>query len=173
MFANSRRLARISTALMLLVLMSALSAVAVQAAEEQHTSKNISLAKDLQASAAQLLDKKVLLLYVSAPSCSYCERLEQQILDPLLVSGHYTDKLLLRKINWESDIEVINFAGVGQLPVDLLLDYEIIATPTLLLLDKNGRQLAQPIVGYNGSDYYWHYLDLAIDESIAILAGAD
>ena len=120
-----------------LLLMFTLSPLAVvHGAEEQHNSKYISLAKDLQASAAQLQQKKVFLLYVSAPSCSYCERLEQQILEPLLISGQYTNKLLLRKINWQSKIEVTNFAGVAQLPVDLLSDYKIIATPTLLLLDK-------------------------------------
>ena len=164
-----RGLARVSMALSLLFLLALLPPAVVHAAEEQHNSKYISLAKDLQASAAQLPQKKVFLLYVSAPGCSYCERLEQQILEPLLVSGNYADKLLLRKINWESELEVANFSGEPQLPVDLLLDYKIIATPTLLLLDKNGRQLAEPIVGYNGSDYYWYYLDLAIEQSIAAL----
>lgn len=105
-----------------------------------------------------------ILLYVSLPNCSYCAQLEEDIIRPMIASGDYKDKVIIRKINWQSSLPIIDFNGNKQLPVDFLLGYQIKVTPTLLFLQQNGVESVPAIVGYQDNGFYWYYLDKAIDE---------
>ena len=108
---------------------------------------------------------RVILLYVSSPDCAFCARLEEEVIGPLIKSGEYNNKIILRNMIWESSVPVINFSGEKQLPVDFLLAYKIVATPTLLFLNGDGTEVAKGITGYQGDDFYWYYLDLAIEQA--------
>jgi len=107
-----------------------------------------------------------IMVYVSAPDCPYCTRLEEEVIKPLLRSGDYTNKLILRNMNWDSSVPVVDFQGVPQEPGDFLLKYNIIATPTLLFLNSDGSEAAKRITGYQGSDFFWYYLDRAIQRAL-------
>jgi len=108
---------------------------------------------------------RVIILYVSSSDCVYCVRLEEDIIQPLIISGDYDDKVLLRKVSWESSNPLINFSGVKQIPADFLLKYKIIATPTLLFLKGDGTEASKRITGYHGDFFFWDYLDKAIDSA--------
>ena len=43
--------------------------------------------------------------------------------------------------------------------------YQIFATPTLLILDMHGKQLANPIVGYDSKEQYQALLKSRLDET--------
>jgi len=107
-----------------------------------------------------------IMVYVSAPDCPYCVRLEEEVILPLLRSGDYSNKLILRNINWDSSLPVIDFDGIAKEPGDLLLKYNIIATPTLLFLNSDGTEASKRITGYQGDDFFWYYLDRAIERSL-------
>lgn len=108
---------------------------------------------------------KVIILYVSSPFCRFCKKLEKEILIPLLKSGDYRDKALLRKFIIDSKQPIINFNKQSQSPKSLMREYNVTITPTLLFLDKNGNQLSESIVGYSNDEFYWYYLDMAIEKS--------
>jgi len=108
---------------------------------------------------------KVIILYVSSPFCPFCKKLEEEILTPMLKSGDYADKVLLRKFTIDSKQLITNFQGKSQRPKSLMKEYKVKVTPTLLFLDKNGKQLSDAIVGYSNDEFFWYYLDTAIDES--------
>ena len=109
--------------------------------------------------------KKVILLYVSAPLCAFCKNLEKDVLVPLIHSGEYEDKIILRKINWRAIEEVVDFDGIKKSPAEILKRYDIKITPTLLFLNSKGEQINQRLLGYRGGEFYWYYLDVAIDKA--------
>lgn len=112
---------------------------------------------------------KPIFLYVSSKSCVYCKRLEKDIIGPMLNSGEYEKKIIMRKITLEDNDPIIDFSGQRVLPADFLVDYQINATPTLLFLDHQGKQITKRIEGYLSDDLFWYYLDKSIDQSVAKL----
>ena len=113
----------------------------------------------------QKQNNAVILLYVSAPECPYCKKLEKEVLTPLTKSNDYTDKVILREITWRSSESIINFKGQADTPRNLLKSYDIKVTPTLLFLDAYGKELSPSIVGYSSNEFFWYYLDAAIRKS--------
>jgi thioredoxin-related protein len=109
--------------------------------------------------------KRVILLYVSAPHCAFCKKLEKEIIYPLLKSGEYKNKIILRKINWRGNDDILNFNGESLKPSQLLEQYQIRITPTLLFLGANGKELHKRLLGYRGGEFYWYYFDAAIGKS--------
>ncbi len=114
---------------------------------------------------ADQTQNKVIILYVSSPFCRYCRKLEKEILHPMIKSGDFVEKSLLRKFVIDSKISILNFKGKKQLPKSLMEEYKVKITPTLLFLDKNGNQLSEAIVGFSNDEFYWYYLDTAIERS--------
>jgi len=113
--------------------------------------------------------QRPIFLYVSAIGCPYCRRLEKDILGPMLKSGEYNNRLLLRKILWEGTDTLYDYNGKEILPEEFLLKYNIMATPTILFLDKNGKEIAKRITGYRTPDLYWYYLDASVDKAVEVL----
>ncbi len=126
----------------------------------------IPLASDFQSDRLDQQDsKRVILLYVSAPRCAFCKKLEKEIIFPLLKSGEYKDKIILRKIDWHGNEKILDFNGEAIKPSQLLEQYQIRITPTLLFLGANGKELHKRLLGYRGGEFYWYYFDAAINKS--------
>ena len=114
-----------------------------------------------------------ILLYFSAPDCRYCMKLEEAVLKPMLRSGDYDGRVLLRKIDWRSTVQVSDFVGERIAFSDLAERYEVKVTPTLVFVDSSGREVARRILGFRSADFYWYYLDQRIKESrVAIKAAS-
>ncbi len=113
---------------------------------------------------------RIILLYVSAPHCAFCKKLEKEVLFPLIRSGEYQDKIILRKIDWTSSISIKNFSGKSMNPKAFLKNYNIQITPTLLFLDTNGNQVIDKLLGYRGGEFFWYYFDVAIEKANKRLA---
>ncbi len=116
-----------------------------------------SLAKDIQSRRAPLL------VIFSARDCEFCERLEQDHLLPMMSSGEYRDKVIIRKFMVDGISSVRDFAGHDVAPEAFADLYSVDVTPTLMVFDHRGRMLARKIVGYNGSEFFGVYLDNMID----------
>jgi thioredoxin-related protein len=127
----------------------------------------INLAEDGK---VQQHTNRSILLYVSAPHCVFCKKLEKEVLFPLIRSGEYQDKIILRKIDWTSSTPIKNFSGNSMIPKAFLKDYNIQITPTLLFLDANGNQIIERLLGYRGGEFFWYYFDVAIEKANKRLA---
>ncbi len=110
-----------------------------------------------------------ILLMFSADYCSYCERLEEEFLKPMLRSGDYDDKVLIRKFKIDGFGTVRDFDG-RQISVDAFTArYNVHVTPTVVFLDGSGAQLAPKRVGLSTPDFYGGYLDQSIDTALDVL----
>jgi len=131
---------------------------------------NIEEVGDFSALAEVSEQKRLpILLMFSASHCTYCVRLEEEFLKPMLRSGDYDDKVLIRKIRIDSYDKVRDFDG-KRIAVDEFTDrYNVYVTPTVAFLDSSGNQLAPKRVGLTTPEFYGGYLDQSIEVALDML----
>jgi len=103
------------------------------------------------------------MMYFAARSCDYCERLEANILKPMIMAGEDRGRVLINKVMLDGDTMVRDFKGASISTSDLAFFYGVKVTPTLVFTDQNGRAVTRNLVGYNGSDFFSAYMDEAIE----------
>ncbi len=137
------------------------------AAGELRSEVDIPLATDLQAVGLQAREARLpILLTFSAIVCEYCRQLEDQFLRPMLISGGYADRILIRKLLLDNGSRVIDFSGERIAATQLSDRYKVFVTPTILFLDGDGNELARRMVGINTPEMYGGYLDNCIDTAL-------
>ncbi len=110
-----------------------------------------------------------ILVVFASEDCVYCMILENEILKPMLISGDYDQKVIIRKILIDIPNSVQDFNGRSVTIDKLTSRYNIFVTPTVLFLDNNGKEISKRLIGINVVDYYALDVDNAIDKSIRIL----
>ncbi|ROR34397.1 thioredoxin family protein [Inmirania thermothiophila] len=130
----------------------------------------VAMLADLAADLAEArrLGAPVVLVFTS-PGCVYCMRLEAEQLVPMLLSGEYEGRILLRKIDITSGDPVVDAAGRRVPARAIAARYRVALTPTTLLLGPDGEPLGEPLLGYNG-EMFAYYLDKAIERGRARIA---
>lgn len=131
------------------------------------TSPQIPPARNLQADGADAEARRLpVLLYFSQTHCSFCRRMEEEVLLPMLRSGRYEDRILLREVAIDLERSLTGFDG-GTLDSRMLFHlYDGVVTPTLQFTDGRGRPLGEPLVGINTVELFGWYLDNAIDHAL-------
>ncbi len=134
----------------------------------------IVVARDLQALKSLAKEKNVpILLAISQDHCPFCHRLKDEILRPMLLSGEYGDKVIIRELLIAPDETLIDFAGVKRKSRDFAAGYQVWVTPTLLFLSPDGRELSARVLGINTIEMYAYYVDDGIDQALARQRGKD
>lgn len=127
----------------------------------------VPFATDLQQLRSQALSQELpILLTFTSVICSYCELLEQDFLQPMLLSGEYRDKVMIRKLELGPGASVTDFNGRKIMASELSSRYRVFVTPTLLFIDGNGKELAERMVGINTPELYGGYLDDCIETAL-------
>ena len=138
-----------------------LAAAALQAGDD------VPVASDLQQDAhAARQDRLPLMLVFSAITCSHCDELEEEFIRPMLLSGEYSDRILIRKLVLDNGSSLTDFAGQRRAVEEFAHSYGVYVTPTILFVDHTGRQLAERMVGINTIEMYGGYLDQCIDTAL-------
>lgn len=106
-----------------------------------------------------------LLLEFSSLSCSYCDLLEEEILKPILRNRSYDQRVRMRKVRLDSYRTLKDFDGRRTNGEKLAKRYRVFVTPTLLFVDRRGRELAERMVGVTTLELYGGYLDQALDQA--------
>jgi thioredoxin-related protein len=151
-----------SIAGLVLGLLSFFPAVTVTAAP----APKVAEVRDLSQAAALSRQQHVpLMLMFSAKGCSYCTVLEEDFLRPMLLSGDYTDKVLIRKVDVDAG-DLRDFDGTPITSAALAARYKVVVTPTLVFLDPQGHQLTRRMVGLSTPDMYGGYLDESINVAL-------
>ena len=118
----------------------------------------LPVAQDLvqDASAAQRQGMPLILL-VSLSGCPFCEEVRKLHLAPLAATG-----VVVRQIHLDRDAQLIDFKGKRTTQRRFVKTLALRVAPTVFFFDRNGRQIAEPIVGAIHEDFYQEYLDEAI-----------
>ena len=127
----------------------------------------VPVATDLQQLGSQAQSRQLpILLTFTSIICSYCELLEQDFLQPMLLSGEYREKVIIRKLELGPGASVTGFDGRKIMSSELSGRYRVFVTPTLLFVDGNGNELAERIVGINTPELFGGYLDECIETAL-------
>ena len=131
---------------------------------------HITELKDLQQEARQANKERLpILIMFSAEHCPFCVTVKEEFLKPMLRSGHYTDKVLIRRVELGSRQALRGFDGEKLSIRALASRYKVFVTPTLILIDAKGRELTERLTGITTVHYYGGYLDDAIDKALHAL----
>jgi len=124
---------------------------------------------DLSAIGIEAAQAKVpVMLVFWADYCTYCELLEEEVLIPLKASSTYPQRLRLVRVEFGAQLYT-DFSGQKISGSELASRYDVDITPTVLMVAPDGRLLADPLIGLASVDFYWAYLDNALEEAEARL----
>jgi len=127
-------------------------------------------ARDLAADARLAAQNKLALLVLfSQEGCPWCERARREFLLPMQRNAEYQAKVLMREIDIDGSAALIDFAGDKTTQADFAHRLRVSMMPTVMVFGANGETLAEPLVGFQGSDYYGYLLDQRIDAAQAHL----
>jgi thioredoxin-related protein len=172
-----------SRLVVLLVLLAFLAMLGRASAQEESSSEKtgeaaapevyVPLVKDLQAEARLSRERHLpMLVMFASETCTYCQYIDKHFLKPMIISGKYNDKVLIRVIYIDSLDTVRDFSGKPVPVEDLAASYHVKLTPTVLFLGPNGEELAPRMIGISSPDFYGTYLDQHIDQARAKLSGS-
>lgn len=113
---------------------------------------------------------KPLLLMFSQHHCPYCKKLKSEVLEPMLKNPVYLQRIFMRELMIDYGSSLTDFKGKATTGIDLFEEYGMIVTPTIILVDGAGSEIAKRQNGVNTIEMYGWYLDQAIDEAVSRLA---
>ncbi len=131
---------------------------------------DVPQATDLSADAGRASASGLpLLLVVTREDCGFCARLKRRVIAPMILSGEYETRVIIRELNIDAEAPVVDFDGRSVSPFAVADRYDALFTPTVLLVGPRGEDLDERLVGINNDEMYLYYLDQAIDRAAAQL----
>lgn len=110
-----------------------------------------------------------ILLMFSAEDCEYCERLEEDVVRPMMLSGDFDKRAIFRKVMVDNVEQLTDFMGKRIDAEKFAYRRNVDVTPTLMFVDANGNELAPKVIGYQASGLYMAYVNAAIDASTKVI----
>ncbi|MEW6444631.1 MAG: thioredoxin family protein [Pseudomonadota bacterium] len=124
---------------------------------------------DLRADLADMRQRGLpMILLFHTHGCGYCHYVIEDHLRPMVLSGAYARRALIRQLDIDSG-ELTDADGRAADARDLARRYRVRFFPTLLLLGPDGRMLAEPLVGVANIDLYGSQLESALQKAEARL----
>ena len=152
--------------ILIVTLLCALPALPLQAAPNANI--QVQTLTDLRADAVLAQRQRIpILIAFFASYCEWCERVEQEFLRPMLLSGDYTDKVIIRKLDTDGYGKIIGLDGKAVAPGQFSYQHDAYLTPTLIFVDHRGRELSERMIGLTTPEMYGGYLDNAIDHALS------
>lgn len=118
-------------------------------------------ARDLAREAATLAASEPLLLFFTLKGCPYCENARRQYLGPMSREAQWTGRARIREVAIESNLR--DFSGAGISGRDLARSYGVHVYPTVIVVGRDGRPLAEALAGFGVPDLYGASLAERID----------
>jgi thioredoxin-related protein len=109
-----------------------------------------------------------ILIMFGTNECPYCELLREDFLIPMLISGDYTEKVIMREAHVGPGEEVIDFTGKKMSIDEFSQRYRVRLFPTLVFVDSNGQQIVKKILGVTTPELFGGTLDDAIDRALML-----
>ncbi|MFK5894067.1 MAG: thioredoxin fold domain-containing protein [Pseudomonadota bacterium] len=115
--------------------------------------------------ASQLAKEKKLplLILFSMTHCPFCVLIKENFLIPMMISGDYNDKVIIREINIEENLEIIGLSGKQQASYRFANNMGVSLYPTMIFVDYQGCKLVDSIEGINTPSLFGGRIDDAID----------
>ena len=139
----------------------------IQAVYPDKKGAELQATEDLKSLLLESRSKKLpVLLMFSEMGCPYCGVIEEDFLNPMILSGQYEDKVIIRKITYSNYKTIKDLKGNPVKITKITDKYNISFYPTIIFLDSKGSEIAERIVGLSTPDYFGYVLDEAILKAV-------
>jgi thioredoxin-related protein len=129
-------------------------------------------AKDFQADARDASRRQVpILVLFTSPGCHYCERVKREFLVPMVKDAAYRKKAIIREVTVGATTPLTGFDGTPTTEGEFAVSNKVFMVPTIKVMDTHGDDASEAIVGLLTPDYYFGYLEAAIDEGLRKVRG--
>ncbi len=130
-------------------------------------------ASDLERDAARMRKERMpMLVLYSQDGCHYCETARSYLV-PMAAPELRGRDVLFRQIDIDSDARLVDFSGVVSTHRAVAEAQKARFTPTVRLLDPDGRAIGEDIVGLRLEDFYGQYVDNAIEAARHHMGSSD
>ena len=109
------------------------------------------------------------LMMFGTDECPYCEMLREEFLIPMIISGEYRSKIIMREVHIAYDETLIDFKGKKITASQFAHRYGVTLFPTMVFIDSKGKVLVEKILGITTPSLFGGTLDSRIDEALAVL----
>ena len=104
-------------------------------------------------------EQKPIVIYISAEWCEFCDLLNEEVMEPLMLGGGFENGLLYT-LKLDDTIRIKDFSEETVLPDAFAYKYGVDITPTIIFLNHLGKEIAPRMVGITNIEYYLYYLNL-------------
>lgn len=105
-----------------------------------------------------------ILVVFTSPGCHYCERVKQEYLLPMHKDPAYIKRVIIREVTVGATTPLTGFDGSATTEGAYAAAHKVFMVPTIKVLTPQGGDTGEAIVGMLTPDYYFGYLEAAIDE---------
>jgi thioredoxin-related protein len=106
-----------------------------------------------------------LVVLVSLDGCLFCKVVRENYLRSVLIE----DRLAVLQVDMRKPTFVKDFSGQATTHAQLIKGWGIKLAPTVLFFGKDGKEIAERLVGGSNSDFYGAYLQQRIDQATAMV----
>lgn len=133
---------------------------------------SLTHAKDFQTDARAAAKRQVPILVVfTSPHCPYCERVKREYLVPMHKDPAYRSRVIIREVTIGATDPLTGFDGTPTTEGAFAAANKVFMVPTVQVFDTQGNHAGDAIVGLLIPDYYFGYLQTAIDEGVSKVRG--
>lgn len=120
----------------------------------------LPVAVDLKADGEKArTEGKPLLLFFNLSGCHYCRFSLRTAVVPMYRDPIFRDAVVFRQITIDDGKSIVGFDGKRISTHDFALQNNATFTPTVMMVDGNGKQLGESIVGVASVDFYSGYVE--------------
>lgn len=112
-----------------------------------------------------------ILVLFSSPTCPYCERIKREYLLPMQKDPAYRKKVIIREVTVGASTPLIEYDGTTTTEGAFAADHKVFMVPTVKVLDTHGEDASEAIVGLLIPDFYFGYLEAAIEDGLRKVRG--
>ena len=135
---------------------------------QEDTSTEIALpfVSNLQTDGTHASKKQlpIMIMFVS-DECPFCLTAKEDYIIPMIISGEYEDKVIIRLVDIDSSDLLTDFHGNKMTMETFSNKQKINFTPYVKFFTAEGTELVKPIIGISNKDYYGVFLDDAIESA--------
>ncbi len=127
----------------------------------------LPVATDLQTDGAKAkAAKKPILLFFNLEGCHFCRFSLRTTIVPLFRDKGWRDAMEFRQITIDDGKSLVDFDGKRVSNSEFAKQRKGSFTPTVMMVDGDGKLLADPVIGIASLDYYGYNVDTMIKAAI-------
>jgi thioredoxin-related protein len=132
-----------------------------------HAADKLVHASSFKADARVAAQRQVpILILFSSPGCHYCETVKREYLIPMHKDPAYRKRVLIREVTVGATTPLTEFDGTITTEGAFAAAHKVHVVPTIMVFDTQGNPASEAIVGLLIPDFYFGYLESAIDEGL-------